>query len=424
MKKEALEEFNPWWFTGEVPEDTLEEYRRGQFSEVIKRLTRKQIIAVTGLRRVGKTTLIYQVVQYLLDKNIEPTNILYFSFDETVKGLDDLMNTYRENQGKDFRKNKVYIFLDEIQKLENWQNQLKKYHDSYPKIGFIISGSESLFIKTKSIETLAGRLYELQMPTLSFKEFLEIQNIDVDKTPILKIKTLFREYIEKGGLPEIVYENDKNEIKRYAKSSVIDKILFKDILVLTGIKDPEVLRVILETISANPGMQLEYQSLAQQLDRDRRTISDYITWLREAFLIKTLENYRKGRLATMKKNKRVYITDNGVIVAFRQNIDEAFFGRLVENAVINALNARFFWKNRHDVDAVIDCIPVEVKFKNKILNNELRGVREFMRKFKIRKGVVVTKDDDKKITVSEGKIFFIPAWKLLLKPNLKNLIQP
>lgn len=260
------------------------------------------------------------------------------------------------------------------------------------------------------------------MPTLSFKEFLEIQNIDVDRTPILKIKTLFREYIEKGGLPEIVYENDRNEIKRYVKSSVIDKILFKDILVLTGIKDPEVLRAILETISANPGMQLEYQSLAQQLDRDRRTISDYITWLREAFLIKTLENYRKGRLATMKKNKRAYTTDNGVIVAFKQNIDEAFFGRLVENAVINALNARFFWKNRHDVDAVIDGIPVEVKFKNKILNNELRGVREFMRKFKIGKGVIITRDDDKKITVSEGKIFFIPAWKLLLKPNLKNWI--
>lgn len=122
MRKEVLEEFNPWWFTGKVPEDTLEEYRRGQFSEVIKRLIRRQIIAVTGLRRVGKTTLIYQAVQYLLNENIEPTNILYFSFDETIKGLDDLMNTYRENQRKDFRKNKVYIFLDEIQKLGNWQN--------------------------------------------------------------------------------------------------------------------------------------------------------------------------------------------------------------------------------------------------------------------------------------------------------------
>lgn len=420
MKKDALEEFNPWWFTGKVPKDLLKEYRREAFNEVIKRLNRKQIVSVTGLRRVGKTTLIYQAVQYLMDKNVEASNILYFSFDETIKGLNDLIDTYRETQGKDFRKNRIYIFLDEIQKLENWQNQLKKYYDLYPKICFTISGSESLFIKTKSIETLAGRVYELQMPTLSFREFLEIQGMNPDKMPVLKIKTLFREYIEKGGLPEIVYEKNRDEIKRYVRSSIIDKILFRDILVLTGIRDPEILKTILETIAANPGMQLEYQSLAQQLERDRRTISNYITWLREAFLIKILENYRKGRLAAMRKNKRAYIADNSVIIAFKQNIDDAFFGRLVENAVINVLDARFFWKNRHDVDAVVEGIPAEVKFKNKISNSELKGVREFMRKFKIGKGIIVTKDDEKKITVSEGKIFFIPAWKLSLNPSLQN----
>jgi len=420
MKKERLEEFNDWWFTSRVPKDLLEKYKRDLFGEIVRRLGKRQVVAITGLRRVGKTTLMYQLIQHLLDRGVEPTNVLYFSFDERARELNDVLDTYRLTQGKDLRKNRVYVFLDEVQKLENWQNQLKKYHDLYPKVCFVISGSESLFIRKRTRETLAGRMVEFFLPTLSFKEFLGMKGIDAGRTSELKMKTVFTEYVMKGGFPEVVHEKDYREVQRYVKSSVIDKILFKDILTLSGLRDPGLLSVVLEIIAVNPGMQLEYQSLAQQLDRSRHTIKEYVTWLREGFLVNLLGNYRKGRTASLRKSKKAYMADTGVIAVFKPAIDEAFFGRMVESLVINSMNAKFFWKNRHDVDAVIDGTPVEVKYREKVLNSDLKGIKEFMRKFNVKKGLVVSKNEEKCLSVGEGEITLTPAWKFLLNPKIKK----
>lgn len=415
MEREKLMEFNEWWLTNKVPEELLEEYKRDLFRKIIEILNKRQIIAILGLRRTGKTTLMYQVIDYLL-KKVKKENVLYFSFDETIRGLDDMINTYREITNVDFRKEIVFIFLDEIQKLNNWQNQIKKYYDLYPKIKFIISGSESLFIEKRIKETLAGRMYELLLNTLSFKEFLGIRKIDAKKEHIIKIKALFREYIEKGGFPEIAKENDLNEIKRYVRSSVIDKIIYKDILKLSGIKDADLLITILEILASSPGMYLEYSSLAQQLDRDRRTIREYVMWLKNGFLITILGNFRKGRLASIRKTKRIYMSDNGIITAYKPSVDDAFFGRMVENAIVNSLNAKLFWKNQNEVDVIWNETPIEVKYRSKIIMKDLSGLREFMKKFKKRKGILITKDEEKKIRLKEGTINCIPAWQFLLNP--------
>jgi len=413
MEKEKLSEFNDWWLTGRVPEELLEEYKRKLFKEIIKILGKRQIVTILGLRRTGKTTLMYQLIDHLLKKT-KKNNILYFSFDESIKELDDVLDTYREITGKDFREEKVFVFLDEIQKLGNWQNHIKKYYDLYPKIKFIVSGSESLFIGKKIKETLAGRIYELLLNTLSFKEFLEMKKINTKKEHAIKIKSYFRQYVEKGGFPEIVNENDINEIRRYVRSSVIDKIIFKDILKLSGIRDIDLLTIILELIASTPGMYLEYNSLAQQLGRDRRLIKEYIMLLKEGFIIKILGNYRKGKIASLRKMKRVYISDNGIITAYKPITDDTFFGKMVENAVINFLNPEFFWKNSREVDAVLDGIPVEIKYKPKIISSDLLGLREFMKKFGKKKGILLTRNDEKTIKVKEGVIDCVPAWKFLL----------
>jgi len=211
-----------------------------------------------------------------------------------------------------------------------------------------------------------------------------------------------------------VNENDINEIRRYVRSSVIDKIIFKDILKLSGIRDIDLLTIILELIASTPGMYLEYNSLAQQLGRDRRLIKEYIMLLKEGFIIKILGNYRKGKIASLRKMKRVYISDNGIITAYKPITDDTFFGKMVENAVINFLNPEFFWKNSREVDAVLDGIPVEIKYKPKIISSDLLGLREFMKKFGKKKGILLTRNDEKTIKVKEGVIDCVPAWKFLL----------
>lgn len=416
MEREKLEEFNEWWFTGKMPDDLLKQYKRDLFSEIVKQIRRRQIISIIGLRRTGKTTIIQQVIDFLLKKGVKPKNTLYFSFDETVKELSDVLNTYREINTIDFRKEETFVFLDEIQKLNRWQDQLKKYYDLYPKIKFVISGSEGLFVKRQAKETMAGRITEFFLPPLSFKEFLELKGIT--PTPFApKIKPEFTDYVMKGGLPEITLETDLREVKRYIKSSVIDKVIYKDLSQLAAVRDIDLMNAIIEIIATNPGMYLKYQSLAQQLDKDRRTIKEYVTWLREGFLIRLLGNHRKGRMAAMRKTKRAYVTDSGIITAFKPVIDDAFFSKIVETVIINAVNANTFWKNSYEVDAVIHNMPLEVKYKEKIIDSDLRGVREFMKKFKARKGILVTKNEEKTKKVKEGTITFVPAWKFVLNPT-------
>ncbi|MBS3060080.1 MAG: ATP-binding protein [DPANN group archaeon] len=412
MRKEVLEEFNEWWFTRRVPPELLETYKRHLLQEVLSQLGKRQIISIIGLRRVGKTVMMRQTINHLLTTGVDAKQVLYFSFDETVKDLNDILTSYKELQGVDFRHDKTYLFLDEIQKLENWQNQLKKYYDLYPKMKFVLSGSEGLFIAQKTKETLAGRIYEHYLPSLSFKEFLELRNKNIN-LPQAKIKQELVEYILRGGFPEVINE-DARQTKEYIRSIVIDKIIYKDFLQLFHIRDLDKLKKIMEAIAINPGMDVSYQSIAQQFDLNRKTVSEYVMILEEGFVVKLLGNYRKGGVSTLRKTKRAYLTDTGIISAYKPIIDDSFFGRMVETAVINALGTNMFWKNSYDVDAVINKTPVEVKYQHNIVSDDLKGTKEFMKKFKTKKGIIITKDTENEIKTEHGKIHLIPAWKFML----------
>jgi hypothetical protein len=423
MERRKLEEFNEWWFTDKVPPELLSQFRRNLYNKLTGRLEQRQAIAITGLRRVGKTTLMYQLIQRLLDSGVESTDVLYFSFDEAVGNLSDVLETYREIYDKDFRKGRIYVFLDEAPRLSSWADEVKKYYDLYPKIKFVVSGSESLFIRKGSRERLSGRIYEFFLPTLSFGEFLGLNGIgEVAKLSRLRLRQFFVRYIEQGGFPEMALEKNLDEVRMYVRSSVIDKLIFRDLLALTGAKDVELFMIMLEIFATNPGMYVEYQSLAQQFGRDRRIIRKYLMLLKEGFLVNLLANFRKGKIASLRKLKRLYLADTSIITAFHGSVDEMLFGKMVENAVINALNARFFWRNRHKVDAVVNGVPIEVKYQRKILPADLKGVREFMRKFAVKNGIIVTKDEARRINLAEGRVRLIPAEDFLISPPVQEVL--
>lgn len=413
MIQEKLEEFNEWWFTGQAPKELALEKRRHLFRELAGFLDKRQIISIVGLRRVGKTTLMYQLIDHLIKHGKDENKIIYFSFDEKVENLNDVIGSYKEIKNIDFRKQKVYVFLDEIQKLEKWTNQVKKYYDLYPKIKFVISGSEGLFLSSKTKEALAGRIYEFLLKPLSFGEYIYFRGYQREKLSTDKAKSLFTEFISRGGFPEAVGKSVA-EIKMYVKSAVVDKIIFQDISKTAGIKDMDLMKTLIEILAANPGMYLEYQSIAKQLDRDRRVIKSYITLLEQSFLAKILGNYRKGKLSSLRKTKKIYLTDTAVITAYKTVIDTQFFAKIVESAVVNSVDSRNFWKNRQEVDLIIDKKPVEIKYKSRIIDKDLLGTREFMKKFSVREGTILTKDQEGAIKVPEGKIALKPVWKFLL----------
>ncbi len=415
MEKVILEEFNHWWTRGKVDPELALPFKRDNYSKIEKHLNKRFVVALVGLRRTGKTTTIYQLIQKLIKNKINAENILFFSFDETSAKLREVLETYKEIHKKDFREEKIYIFLDEIQKCNNWENEIKKYYDLYPRLKFIISGSESLFIKKKSKETLAGRIFEFILTPFTFKEYLRFNDIKKEELKYeTKIKTFFLKFVEKGGFPETFSIQNERDFKEYIRTLVVDKIVYKDIPKLFKIEDLDFLKTLLEIISTNPGMYLDYQSLSKQFDKDRRVIKNYIFYLKESFLITILGNYRKGSITTLRKKKRVYPTDNALTYLYKPRIEEFFFGRMVETTVVNKINAVSFWKNGNEVDIVYNDIPIEVKYQEKINSEDFKPLKEFMKKFKKRDGIIITKNEEREAKISEGKIKLIPIWKWLI----------
>src|SRR3989344_4327040 len=121
MEQSTLEEFNHWWLKGKVDPELALPFKRDDYTEIEKNLDKRFIVALIGLRRVGKTTTLYQLIQNLVAEKVDKTNIVFFSFDEVSIKLGEVLEKYKEIQKKDLREEKVYVFLDEIQKCENWQ---------------------------------------------------------------------------------------------------------------------------------------------------------------------------------------------------------------------------------------------------------------------------------------------------------------
>ncbi|MDP3026358.1 MAG: AAA family ATPase, partial [Nanoarchaeota archaeon] len=247
-----IEDINPWWTTSTIKEEFLKLERRDLFNEVIKYIKDKQIITLTGLRRTGKTVLLHHVIDYLL-KQFPKESILYYNFDLFNETIENILEYYKDKVKLDFKKEKIFVFLDEVQKRDNWENELKVLYDNFPNIKFFISGSSSLFIEKKTKESLAGRSFSFILKPLTFKEYLKMKKVKFDEKRLSLYKSEIEKhldhYLKIGGFPELIGENDENKISRYVKESVIDKIVYIDIPKAFKIEEPELLSRILSIIS-------------------------------------------------------------------------------------------------------------------------------------------------------------------------------
>lgn len=425
--------FNRWWDTGRVEETYLEPHKRPLFHQLENFLEARQILLIYGLRRVGKTTLLYQLIDHLLKEGVNKKHILYFSFDEKAASLEDLLKTYSETVlEKDLLKSgRVYIFLDEVQKLSDWQTQLKIFYDLYPQVKFIVSGSASLIISKGAQESLAGRMYEFVLPLLEFSEYLNIRGEKTPPPPDIfnpkelrevylkrdRLSPLFISYLKKGGFIEITAEEDDFKIKTYSKS-ILERIIFSDIPQSFKIREPQILKAIIELVASNPGFLLDYSKLAETLGKDQRVVANYIFYLKYSLLVKLLYNFSGSRFASERKLKKIYLTSTNFIYQMSPEKfnDPEFLGKVVENWVITSFPSKFFWRQRQvETDMVLnENIPLEVKYRETAHRSDLRGVLGFCSKFNRQKGVVVTKEDLRQEKIDDVEISFIPAWLFAL----------
>ena len=162
-----LDELNHWWTKKEVKKEFVPQFKRELFFKVEKDLKRRQIQVIIGLRRVGKSTIFYQLIDKLIKNKFDPLKILYINFDEPSfqeNRIDELLKEYSELTDVDYKNERIFLFLDEVQKSKNWTADVKLIYDNLPNIKILISGSASLNILSKARKTLAGRtIYQFRL---------------------------------------------------------------------------------------------------------------------------------------------------------------------------------------------------------------------------------------------------------------------
>lgn len=406
---EALLIQNEWWKTEKVRKDLAPEFKREAFYELKKMVNLRQIVLLTGLRRVGKTTLLFQLIQELLEK-IDAKRILYFSFDEKVEDVKVLLDEYQKITGINWKKEKIYVFLDEIQKLENWSSKIKLLYDNFPNIKFFLTGSSSVELEKEAFSNLVGRYYSLKLEPLSLKEFFEMKTKKkIDNFEIWKeeLYLYFSEYLRKP-FPEIINESERR-VREYLKENVIGKIIYKDLPKKFKNVNEELLINLIEIFYQNPGMILELNNLSKNLKIAKKTLLKHLFFLKFSYLLRIVKNFRISLLVSSRKLQKVYPYHWSLIFGFYENVEKR---KLMESVVASLINAKFYWrKNKNEIDFILKnekIIPVEVKSKE-FMQDFVRNLK----RLKLKYGILVTegKEREKEI-INDIEIEVVPVFEL------------
>jgi predicted AAA+ superfamily ATPase len=407
-----LIELNPWWKAEKIPEGLVPPTKRHIYNRMFKDLERRQIQILVGLRRVGKSTVLFQIIESLLEEGKEPLNIIYASFDEPEfqrMGIRELLKEYEKQTKVNYKQERIFLFLDEVQKSNNWVNEVKLLYDITPKLKLVLSGSASLDLLSQAKVNLAGRAIYYEMKPLSFPEFLELRGIRYDQERIL----LYKDALEKEfdsfmhrAFPEIVNERDPAFIRRYIRDAVIDPILFKDMPRQFEGVDTMLTEAFLEIFLREPGQYLSIDELSMELGRAKKTLYRTLFYLEASFLLRRVYNYRPSVRAASRKLQRVYAYHPSLSIPY--NIPDY---KYAENLVLSVLDARFYWREgQKEVDFLVDSLPVEVKYKDEIKRNDTKWLKKFVSKYGGKVGYLITKNTE---GAYDG-IKLLPLWMVCL----------
>ncbi len=424
METQILYRFNEWWLNGIIRPELTGKFERENYKEIKKRIEDRQILLLYGLRRVGKTTTMYRLISDLMKVGIKSTNIFYFSFDEASWDIEEVINLYLGNilRMPLSEAGPVYIFLDEIQKAKQWENRIKIFYDLYPNLKFVLSGSASLNIIKGSTETLAGRIFRIKIDPLTFHEFVALKGRTVafEKMQFAHdiLRPLFTEYIEMGGFPELVGETDSWKIRTYIRSIVIDRIIAGDIPQEFGIRDMDLLKRLMEILLQAPGMIVNVDKLASSLGRNRLTISNFISYMEYAFLIKSVSNYRPGTSSASRKLKKVFPYLPAFYMSLLPLTERYDTGKVFENIVLNSVQLEYYYRNGPtEIDFVLKIngriVPIEVKSGH----YDIKEVAKAFNRIGQNSGILITQDSYHIVQSSNVRIFLCPIEVFAMYPD-------
>ena len=354
----------------------------------------KEVLAIVGARRVGKSTLAKLLIRSLLQKGVDARNVFFINLEKPTfipykqdpSYLQKIYEAYLKLAEPD-RSQRVYVFMDEVQIFQNWEVFVKAKYES-ENIKFVITGSNSSLLGDTFATLLTGRVLKLRLHSFSFTEFLRFKKIDFS-TKIamaqnrLRIEKAQEEYMRWGGYYSVI-ASDSDAIKMELLSNIAEDIILKDIVPRHKIKNSAEIRDLFHYIVSNATTLLNYSSLGKKLDLDAKTVKEYIGYFEDNYLITLLSRQHNKVTETIRSTKKVYFNDNGFLnlgVAPQRN-----FGIALENLVFTALNRTdqriTYLREKSEVDFLVGETLIQVAYDiedEKVLRRELKGIEEFRR---------------------------------------------
>jgi len=380
-----------------------------------KAIKSKQIQIVTGIRRCGKSTLLKQLSEKL-------DSFYYLNFDDerllkfSVEDFDSLLILWKK-----LYKSKT-IILDEIQNVKNWERFIRRIYDEDYKI--ILTGSNAKLLSGDLSTHLTGRHIKLELYPFSFSEYLRFKNFDSDKWKttdrLAKLLKLTDEYVENGGFPEYVIFGDVDYLKR-----IFEDILYKDLIVRFKIREIKSFRELANFLFTNFTSEISYNSLQRALNfKSVVSVKNYIGHLQESYLLHELYKYDYSLKKQIIYNKKIYSIDNGLRnqVSFRFSEDS---GKLLENTVFLQLKRSgkevYYYKNKRECDflikqktKIVEAIQVTDVLSAANRERELNGLIAAMESFNLKKGLIITRNQEEKFRSQGREIRVLPIYKWLL----------
>lgn len=357
--------YNPWW-DGEYKLEHLFP-RLDTLEKLDKSVDIAEVTFISGLRRVGKTTLLRMLIKSLIDKRrIDPLSIFYISLDDYLlqgKNIPELIDEYRKTVKKKFDE-KIYLFFDEVTYCPDYEIQLKNIFDSQNVKIFASSSSASLLRDKKPY--LTGRNRILEVDPLTFEEYLIFKGIELKQVDRHLTDVYFEEYLKSGGIPEFVKTGDFEYLK-----NLVDDIIMKDISALHNIKNTSSLKEMYLLLMERSGKSISLNKVANILGLSPDTVKRFLTYFEEAFLISTISKCGKTNQSILSL-KKIYSVDLGLRNLFTGFRDK---GSLFENYVFNKIRKYhpcYYAVDGYEIDFLIDKkILIESKYHSELEGKQL-----------------------------------------------------
>jgi len=412
IMKESIQRWNIWW---ETPQEIKKfvGIERILLPKILSELKIPHIKDIIGVRRCGKTVLMYQILQKLMERNIKHKNILYLNFDDPeLSNLEEAIKTSLH-----INPDISHVFLDEIQNIKDWEKIVRVYYDQKKFKQIFVSGSSASLISRDVGKTLTGRHVTKTLMPFSFKEYLTKHKIekpeDISKRE--RVIHFLENYLKNGGFPESM--DTDNLTSKTILLDLYNDILSRDIVSRFD-ADLDIVRQIGYYLMTNIGTPFSYNSVARALNLHYDTVKKYIPYFEEVFLLFVIPYFSWKIKTTVKKEMKCYSIDAGLrnAVSFKFSED---LGKLAENIVLVELKRRgknvYFWKGKREVDFIIrendKLIAMNITYADDISKREREGLLKFKEKYKNAELMIITKELEQ---IDKNKIKYIPLWKWLL----------